>query len=99
MAGKTKIPDLCFSPPDCPKCDATLYFDGEGFDCQYCAIKWPGNGRGGWWYGGETGINWPRCGCSHEAGRHTKPNPNNINRFGLCRVLACECSLYAPDYT
>jgi hypothetical protein len=46
--GLTELPteNLEFPPPDCPVCDRTLEFDGDGFNCQRCHISWNSRGDG-----------------------------------------------------
>lgn len=38
--------DLYFPPPDCPKCDGELDFDGDGFRCYRCHLSWSSDGLG-----------------------------------------------------
>ena len=42
----TDIPDLEFSPPDCPICWETTDFDDGWFTCEACDVAWPENGYG-----------------------------------------------------
>lgn len=37
-------PELEFRPPDCPFCEISLGHDGDGWTCEQCHARWPGNG-------------------------------------------------------
>lgn len=46
--GFTELPtdDLEFPPPSCPSCDRDLWHNGDGWQCDPCALAWGSNGTG-----------------------------------------------------
>jgi hypothetical protein len=51
------LPDLEFTPPDCPLCGEELDVDADGFNCPECRASWGRDGQRGTW--DEDGE--PRC--------------------------------------
>lgn len=39
--------ELYFPPPACPHCDEDLEFDGDGWTCGKCPLRWDSSGSGG----------------------------------------------------